>query len=110
MTVTTIITMKTSGSAQMSDTQMPGMKTMMYIMPFTFMFFLNKFSAALTYYYFLANMITFGQNYLFKLFINESELLKKLEAKKAKTHKKSKWQQRIEEMQRMQQQGAKKRK
>jgi YidC/Oxa1 family membrane protein insertase len=110
MTITTLITMKTSGSAQMSDQQMPGMKTMMYIMPVTFMFFLNKFSAALTYYYFLANVITFGQNYLFKLFINEKDLLKKLEAKKAKPHKKSRWQQRLEDMQRMQQQSAKKRK
>lgn len=110
MTVTTLITMKTSGSAQMGDSQMPGMKTMMYIMPVTFMFFLNKFSAALTYYYFLANMITFGQNYLFKMFIDEDALLKKLEAKKSKPQKKSKWQQRIEEMQKMQQQGAKKRK
>jgi YidC/Oxa1 family membrane protein insertase len=110
MTVTTLITMKTSGSAQMGDSQMPGMKTMMYIMPVTFMFFLNKFSAALTYYYFLANMITFGQNYLFKLFIDEGSLLKKLEAKKAKPHKKSRWQQRIEDMQKMQQQASKKRK
>ncbi|MBN2485204.1 MAG: membrane protein insertase YidC [Bacteroidales bacterium] len=110
MTVTTLLTIKTSGSGQMSDQQMPGMKTMMYIMPITFMFFLNRFSAALTYYYFLANMITFGQNYLFKMFIDENALLKKLEAKKAKPHKKSKWQQRIEDMQKMQQQQAKKRK
>lgn len=110
MTVTTILTMKTSGSAQMGDSQMPGMKTMMYIMPVMFMFFLNKFSAALTYYYFLANVITFGQNYLFKLFIDEDALLKKLQAKKAKPHKKSKWQQRIEDMQKMQQQGVKRRK
>jgi YidC/Oxa1 family membrane protein insertase len=55
-------------------------------------------------------MITFGQNYLFKLFIDEGSLLKKLEAKKAKPHKKSRWQQRIEDMQKMQQQASKKRK
>jgi YidC/Oxa1 family membrane protein insertase len=112
MTVTTIISMKTNSSAQMQDSSMPGMKTMMYIMPVTFLFFLNDFSSGLTYYYFLANMITFGQNFLFKAFVNEEEVLKKLEAKKAKnkTKKKSKWQMRLEEMQKMQQQQTKKRK
>ncbi len=110
MTITTIISMKTNGSSQMNDQAMPGMKTMMYIMPVMFLFMLNNYSAGLTYYYFLANLITFGQNALFKAFINEEEVLKKLEAKKAKPKKKSKWQQRIEEIQRAQQQQAKKRK
>lgn len=110
MTVTTLISMKSTSGAQMGDSQMPGMKTMMYIMPVTFMFFLNNFSSALTYYYFLANVITLGQNYLFKLFVDEKEVLRKLEERKAKPRKKSKWQQRLEEMQKMQQQAAKKRK
>jgi YidC/Oxa1 family membrane protein insertase len=110
MTVTTILSMKTNSSAQMNDSAMPGMKTMMYIMPVTFLFVLNDFSAALTYYYFLANLITFGQNALFKAFVNEEEVLKKLEAKKAKPKKKSKFAQRLEEMQKMQQQQANKRK
>ncbi|MBN1159249.1 MAG: membrane protein insertase YidC [Bacteroidales bacterium] len=106
MTVSTILSMKmndTSGSSQ----QMPGMKTMMYIMPVMFMFILNNFSAGLTYYYFLANIITIGQNYLFKQFINEKEILRKIEARKAKPVKKSKFQQRLEEMSRQQQQTAK---
>ena len=112
MTVTTIISMKTNSSAQMNDSAMPGMKTMMYIMPVSFLFILNDFSAALTYYYFLANLITFGQNALFKVFVNEEEVLRKLQEKKAKAKpkKKSKWQQRLEEMQKMQQQQSKKRK
>ncbi len=110
MTVTTMISMKTNGSSQMNDQAMPGMKTMMYIMPVMFLFMLNNYSAGLTYYYFLANLITFGQNALFKAFTNEEEVLKKLEAKKAKPKKKSKWQQRIEEIQKVQQQQAKKRK
>jgi len=81
-----------------STQQMPGMKTMMYIMPVMFMFMLNRFSAGLTYYYFLTNVITIGQNYLFKQFVNEKEILRKIEERKAKTVKKSKWQQRLEEM------------
>lgn len=98
MTVSTIISMKFNSQTNVSNQQMPGMQTMMYIMPVMFMFILNKYSAGLTYYYFLANMITIGQNYLFKQFIDEEELLRKLESKKAKPKKKSKFQQRMEEM------------
>jgi YidC/Oxa1 family membrane protein insertase len=90
--------MKMSGQANMSNQQMPGMQTMMYIMPVMFMFILNKFSAGLTYYYFLTNIFTIGQNYLFKLFVDEEELLKKLESRKAKPRKKSKFAQRMEEL------------
>jgi YidC/Oxa1 family membrane protein insertase len=97
MTVSTILTMKFNNQTAATP-QMPGMQTMMYIMPVMFMFILNKFSAGLTYYYFLANMITFGQNYLFNYFIDEDELLKKLQAKKGKVVKKSTFQQRLEKM------------
>jgi YidC/Oxa1 family membrane protein insertase len=98
MTASTILSMKLSGQTNMSNQQMPGMQTMMYIMPVMFMFILNKFSAGLTYYYFLTNVITIGQNYLFKQFINEEDLLKKLESKKAKPRKKSKFALRMEEL------------
>jgi YidC/Oxa1 family membrane protein insertase len=99
MTVTTIVSMKMSGQSPTGDSAVPGMKTMMYLMPVMFMFILNSFSAGLTYYYFLANVITIGQNYLFKLFINEEELLKKLNSKKVKgSEKKSSFQQRLEDM------------
>jgi YidC/Oxa1 family membrane protein insertase len=97
MTISTIFSMKLSDTSASSQ-QMPGMKTMMYIMPVMFMFMLNNFSAGLTYYYFLANMITIGQNYLFKQFVDEKEILRKIEEKKAKTVKKSKFQKRIEDM------------
>lgn len=101
MTVSTILQMKLSDTT--STQQMPGMKTMMYIMPVMFMFMLNRFSAGLTYYYFLANVITIGQNYLFKNLVDEKEILRKIEEKKAKPVKKSKWQQRIEDMTKQQQ-------
>ncbi len=97
MTVSTILTMNINNQATSSQ-QMPGMKGMMYVMPIMFMFILNSWSAALTYYYFLANMITFGQNMLSKAFINEEELLKKMHAKKAKPSKKSGFQARLEQM------------
>jgi len=97
MTISTIVSMKLSDTTS-STQQMPGMKTMMYVMPVMFMFMLNNFSAGLTYYYFLANMITIGQNYLFKQFVDEKEILRKMEEKKAKPVKKSKFQQRLEVM------------
>ena len=96
MTISTILSMKMSDTS--SSQQIPGMKGMMYIMPVMFMFMLNNFSAGLTYYYFLANVITIGQNYLFKSFVDEKEILRKIEEKKSKTVKKSKFQQRLEEM------------
>jgi YidC/Oxa1 family membrane protein insertase len=98
MTISTIISMKMGEGTTSTTQQMPGMKTMMYIMPVMFMFVLNNFSAGLTYYYFLANVITIGQNLLFKQFVDEKELHKKIEARKAKPVKKSKFQQRLEEM------------
>lgn len=103
MTVTTVLSMRISNQTQ-ANSAMPGMKTMMYIMPVMFMFILNNFSAALTYYYFLANLITLGQNYLFKLYTNEEAILKKINAKQAKVKKKSKWQQRMEDMTKKQKQ------
>ncbi len=96
MTVSTILTMKINSPSQSSG-QIPGMQGMMYIMPVMFMVILNNYSAGLTYYYFLANLITFGQNMIAKQFINDEEILKKLEASKKKPVKKSKWQQRLED-------------
>ena len=100
MTVTTILSMKMSGQTPGGDSAMPGMKTMMYIMPVMFMLILNSFSAGLTYYYFLANVITIGQNYLFKFFIDEEAILRKLNSKKVKASdgKKSSFQQKLENM------------
>jgi|WetSurMetagenome_2_1015567.scaffolds.fasta_scaffold31334_1 YidC/Oxa1 family membrane protein insertase len=95
MTASTLLTMKMTGSSPGSD--QPGMKMMMYMMPIMFMLILNNFSAGLTYYYFLANMITYGQNMLSKRFINADAVLATLEENKKKPLKKSKWQQRIEE-------------
>jgi len=96
MTVSTILTMKINSPTGGQD-QMPGMKVMMYMMPVMFMLILNSFSAGLTYYYFLANIITFGQNMISKRFVDEKKLLKKLEENTKKPVKKSNWQQKLED-------------
>ncbi len=106
MTVATIFSMKMS-SGQTDTSAMPGMKTMMYIMPVMFMFFLNNYSAGLTYYYFLSNVFTIVQNEIFKRSIDENKILAKLHANSAKPVKKSKFQQKLEQMQKQQQAMAK---
>lgn len=95
MTASTILTAKMTSSSPGSD--QPGMKMMMYVMPVMFMFILNNFSAGLTYYYFLANMLTWIQNIISKRFINADAVLATLEENKKKPLKKSKWQMRLEE-------------
>jgi YidC/Oxa1 family membrane protein insertase len=81
-----------------SSTQLPGMKTMMYIMPIMFLGFLNSYSSALNYYYFLSTMITFGQMYLIRQFVNEDKIHAKIQENKKKPVVKSKFQQRLEDM------------
>jgi YidC/Oxa1 family membrane protein insertase len=77
---------------------MPGMQTMMYIMPIMFLFILNNYSSGLSYYYFLANVITIGQTYLIRSFIDEDQIRAKLQVNKKKPVKKSKFQKRLEDM------------
>lgn len=86
------------------DQAMPGMKLMMYLMPIMFLGIFNSYSAGLSYYYLLVNLFTFLQMYLFKVFINEDRLRRKIEQAKKKPVKKSNFQKRLEEMQKQQQQ------
>lgn len=76
----------------------PSMKYVMYLMPIMFLGIFNNYSAGLSYYYFLANMITFGQTYLFKLFVDEKAIHARIQENKKKQVKKSKFQERLEKM------------
>jgi YidC/Oxa1 family membrane protein insertase len=95
MTASTLLTMKMTGSSAGQD--QPGMKMMMYMMPVMFMVMLNNFSSGLTYYYFLANILTYLQNIISKRLIDQNKVLATLEENRKKPLKKSKWQQRLEE-------------
>lgn len=83
---------------QLTTAQGP-MKNIGYIMPVVFMFVLNSFPAALSFYYFVSNMVTFGQQALIKQFVDDSKIRQKVEESKAKNanKKKSKFQLRIEQ-------------
>ena len=103
MTVSTLL--YTHMNSSMATGQMAQMKWMMYLMPIMFLGFFNNYAAGLSYYYFLANMFTFTQQYFMKIMINEDEILAQLEANKKKPAKpKSKFQKKLEDMQKKQEQ------
>ncbi len=81
-----------------STTQMPGMKTMMYMMPVMFLVWFNNYASGLSYYYFIATLFTIAQMLLIRNFVDDKAILKKLEAAKKKPAKKSKFQSKLENM------------
>ncbi|MDG1848891.1 MAG: membrane protein insertase YidC [Flavobacteriales bacterium] len=105
MTATTVLQMKYSTSMSASNSQMPQMKYMMYFMPVIFLGVMNNYAAALSYYYFLANLITFAQQKIIAGMTDDSALLAKMEENKQKAPKKgkSKFQTRLENMMKEQQ-------
>ena len=104
MTITNILYMWYNSKNQPQNDQMKGMQTMMYIMPIMFLFIFNSYSSGLSYYYFIATLITIVQTWAIRKFVNDEKLLKQIELAKTKPVKKSKFQQKLEDMQRMQEQ------
>jgi YidC/Oxa1 family membrane protein insertase len=97
MTITTIISTYMNSQTQNTEA-MHGMKTMMYIMPVMFLFILNSYASGLSYYYFLANVFTIGQIYIFRMMIDEDKIRAQIMINKKKPVVKSKFQQKLEEM------------
>ncbi len=97
-----------------SSQTMPGMKWMMYLMPLMFLFFLNNYSAGLSYYYFLSTLFGIIITYGIRWSMNEDKILAEMKAnlknpKKAKAGKKtSGWVARLQEIQREQERQMKK--
>lgn len=71
MTISTLI--YTWQNNQVSSVTGP-MKSMSYIMPVVFLFVLNSFPAGLTFYYFVSNMVTFGQQAFIRRFVDEDKI------------------------------------
>ena len=88
-----------------SQPQMPGMKFMMlYMMPLMMLFWFNDYASGLCFYYFLANLITIAQTILIRRFVDDSKIqaIMAANAVKRSKQKKSKFQQRYEELMRQQ--------
>ena len=50
------------------------MKAMSYVFPLMFMFVLNSYPAGLTFYYFVSNIVTIGQQQLIRRFVDEGKI------------------------------------
>lgn len=99
MTISTLLYTRMNSSQFTGNAQMESMKWIMYLMPVVFLGVFNNYSAGLSYYYFLANMMTFTQQAIIKRLVNEDEIHRKIqEHKKKPAAKKSGFQARLEEM------------
>ncbi len=82
------------------------MKYIGYITPLIFFGVLNSYPAGLNYYYFLANMLTFAQQFLIRQLVNDEKIHAKIQENKNKPDgekkKPSRFQQRMEEYMRQQ--------
>ena len=104
MTITTLIYTYVNNKQMdySSNPQMKPMKWMMYLMPIMFFAIFNNYSAGLSYYYMLVNIITFIQMFIFRKMINEDKVRATIEKNKKKPQKKSGFMKRLEEAQKQQ--------
>lgn len=108
MTLTTLTSTWYNNSISGATGQM---KYIGYFMPLIFLFVLNSFPAGLNYYYLLSTIFTFGQQVVIRQMINDDKILAIIEANKKKPEsakKKSRFQERMDEYMRQQQQQANK--
>ena len=105
-------------SGQMSTPQQPGMpnmKIIMYLFPIMMIFFFNNYSSGLSYYYFISTLFSIVIALsIKKFFVDEDKLKEKMAARKVTVNgkgkkTKSKFQERLEQMQKAQQDKMKKR-
>ena len=106
MAVTMFFYSRMTASQMSDDPNMAGMKFMsLYLMPIMMFFICNNLSAALSYYYLLSNIITMIMTwYIRKFVVTEEKVRADMMLKANQPKKKSKWQMRLEEAQKMQEQ------
>jgi len=106
MAVTMFVYSKMTSSQMSDDPNMAGMKFMsVWLMPIMMFFICNNLSSALSYYYLLSNIITMIMTwYIRKFVVTEEKVRADMMLNANKPKQKSKWQQRLEEAQKMQEQ------
>ncbi len=109
MAISMFVYSKMTSSQMSNDPNMAGMKFMsVWMMPIMMLFICNNLSSGLSYYYLLSNLITMFQTWVIRRFVvDEKKIHAQLAASAGKPVTKSKWQKRLEEAQKMQQQMAK---
>ncbi|MDE6446469.1 MAG: membrane protein insertase YidC [Alistipes sp.] len=88
-----------------SQPQMAGMKFMMlYMMPLMLLFWFNDYASGLCFYYLVSNLLTIGQTLVIRRMVDDSKIQAIMDANAARKSngKKSKFQQRYEELLRQQ--------
>jgi YidC/Oxa1 family membrane protein insertase len=91
------------GMSMSPDQSNPMMKYMPYIFPVFMLFFFNSMPAALTWYYTVSNVVTLGLQFVIQNYIiDHDKILVKIQANRKKPKGKSKWQERLEQMQEQQ--------
>jgi YidC/Oxa1 family membrane protein insertase len=77
----------------------PALKYMPYIFPFMLLFIFNKLPSALTWYYTVSNLVTLGLQFVIQRYIiDHDKILAKIDEKRKAPKKKSKWQERYDQM------------
>lgn len=100
LAVTTSFLISLYGMSMTPDQSNPAMKYMPYIMPVFLLFFFNRLSSALTWYYTVSNVITLSLQFVIQHYIIDHEkILAQLQANRSKPKTKTKWQERLEQMQ-----------
>ena len=89
----------------MPDQSNPVLKYMPYIFPVFLLFIFNRLPAALTWYYTVSNLITMALQFvILNYIIDHDKILAKIEQTRKTPKRKSKWQERFEQMQEQQKQ------
>lgn len=96
--------MTMSGQTASNDPSASSMRFMsVWMMPIMMFFICNNLSSGLSYYYLLSQLIAIIQTFVIRRSIDQNAILEKVRASKGKPLPKSRWQQRLEEAQKMQQ-------
>jgi YidC/Oxa1 family membrane protein insertase len=105
-TITAVITSFAISIYSMSmtpDQGNPVLKYMPYFFPIILLFIFNKLPSGLTWYYTVSNIITLVLQFVIQNYIiNHDKILAKMEANRKKPKTKSKWAERMEQMQEQQ--------
>jgi YidC/Oxa1 family membrane protein insertase len=105
-TITAVVTSFLISIYSMSmtpDQSNPVLKYMPYVFPVILLFVFNSLPAGLTWYYTVSNLITLGLQFVIQNYIiDHDKVLAKIETNRKKPKTKSKWQQRMEDMQEQQ--------
>ena len=101
MAISTFLYTRFSNSMTPSSNNMmqQQMQIIQYLMPIMLLVWFNNYASGLSYYYFVSNLLIFGQQWsIKKFFINEGKLRAKIDATKAKGGKQSRFSKKMNDM------------